>query len=382
MKGAIFTVILFVCILFPACKNKQAGVNTESIATNAYASSLSPRYAEGFKVTCRPDSVKLIEIKEPANENAPIHYIALIPKGKQVTDIPEEYEIIHTPVERVICMTTPQLAGFSMMNEYDKVVGTSNTRRIQDKEWLTRLNDGRVRKIGIEGNFDTEIVLAAEPDIILVSPNRRGGYEVLAETGIPIIPYWAFKETSPLGLSEWIKLVGMLIGKEKTANQLFFDMEKEYNRLKDMVNKVKKKPTIFSGELRAGNWYVPGGQSFYAKLFKDAGADYFLKDDLHTGGILLDFETVYSKANDIEYWRVMNAYKGTFTYKAFKMEDPRYTDFRAFRDKKVIYCNLEYIPLYENLPSSPHILLLDMIKAFHPELATNHIPVYYKLLKE
>lgn len=51
-------------------------------------------------------------------------------------------------------------------------------------------------KIGMEGNFDTEIIIASQPDIIFVSPNRRGGYEVMKELNIPLVPYWAFKETS------------------------------------------------------------------------------------------------------------------------------------------------------------------------------------------
>ena len=66
---------------------------------------------------------------------------------------------------------------------------------MQNKEWLARLKDGRVKKIGMEGNFDTEIIIASQPDIIFVSPNRRGGYEVMKELNIPLVPYWAFKET-------------------------------------------------------------------------------------------------------------------------------------------------------------------------------------------
>mgnify|MGYP000128654414 CR=1 FL=1 len=83
--------------------------------------------------------------------------------------------VIPTPTDRVICMTTPQLAGFTGLNAYDKVVATSTTRRMQNKEWLARLKDGRVKKIGMEGNFDTEIIIASQPDIIFVSPTAGEG---------------------------------------------------------------------------------------------------------------------------------------------------------------------------------------------------------------
>lgn len=340
-----------------------------------------PRYAKGFKITVRPDGVKLLSISEPNNNHAIPELFALVPKGTKA-EIPDGYTVIPTPTDRVICMTTPQLAGFTGLNAYDKVVATSTTRRMQNKEWLARLKDGRVKKIGMEGNFDTEIIIASQPDIIFVSPNRRGGYEVMKELNIPLVPYWAFKETSPLGLSEWIKVAGMFIGKEEEACQLFAQMEQRYNLLKAKVSNVKQRPSVFSGEMRRDTWYVPGGQSFYARLFADAGADYFMKDNPETGGVLMDFETVYAQGYNAGYWRVMNGYKGEFSYEALKASNPQYADFRAFKEKKVIYCNLEWIPLYENLPLSPDVLLSDMIKAFHPELLPDYHPVFYSLLEK
>ena len=87
--------------------------------------------------------------------------------------------------------------------------------------------------------------------------------------------------------------------------------------------------------MRRDTWYVPGGQSFYARLFADAGADYFMKDNPETGGVLMDFETVYAKGYNAGYWRVMNGYKGEFSYEALKASNPQYADFRAFKEKKL-----------------------------------------------
>ena len=46
----------------------------------------------------------------------------------------------------------------------------------------------------------------------------------------------------------------------------------------------------------------------------DAGADYFLKDDEQSGGVTLDFETVYSQAAGADYWRIVNSYQGAVSY--------------------------------------------------------------------
>lgn len=379
--GLIYLFIIIFGLASCGIKNRNAASENGIFPSDTLQTELAPRYAKGYNVTILPDGVRLLSILEPDNPHSVPELFALVPKGVKAA-MPEGYTIISTPVERVICMTTPQLAGFTGLDAYDKVVATSNTRRMQNKEWLARLNDGRVKKIGMEGNFDTEIIIASQPDMIFVSPNRRGGYEVMKELNIPLIPYQAFKETSPLGLSEWIKVIGMFIGKEEEACQLFADMEKRYNNLKAKVADVTYRPSIFSGEMRRDTWYVPGGQSFYARLFADAGADYFMKDNPETGGVLMDFETVYAKGFNAEYWRVMNGYKGEFCYKALKASNPQYEDFRAFKEKKVIYCNLEYIPLYENLPLSPDILLSDMIKAFHPECLPDYQPKFYSLLEK
>lgn len=376
--------LLLTFLLLSGCEGKRAAASpcTAPADTDTAASSIAPRYAEGFAVSMRADSVYLVVITEPANEHAVPQRFALVPRTHSLpTDLPEGYEVIRTPVERVICMTMPQLSCFTAARAFSKVVGVSSTRRLKNREWRARIADGRVKKIGIEGEFDTEVVLAAQPQIIFVSPNRRGGYEMLKEMGFPLVQHWAFKETSPLGLSEWMKLVGLFCGFEKEACQAFAVIEQRYNHLKELTAHVTRRPTVFSGEMWGSGWYVPGGKSFYARLFEDAGADYFYKENPSTGGIIVDFETVYAKAANVEYWRVMNGYKGTFTYQALRELNSHYADFRAFKEKKVIYCNLNDKPLYENMPLAPDVLLLDMIKVFHPELATQHKAVYYEPLR-
>ena len=50
---------------------------------------------------------------------------ALVPKGTKA-EIPDGYTVIPTPTDRVICMTTPQLAGFKMCIR-DRYQQISNT---------------------------------------------------------------------------------------------------------------------------------------------------------------------------------------------------------------------------------------------------------------
>ena len=278
-------------------------------------------------------------------------------------------------------MTSLQLSNFIKLDAHEYVVGVTSTRHLFDSTINAQLENGHTSKIGIEGNFDNEVILNIHPNIIFISPFKRGGYDTMKDTGIPMVPHLGYKEMTPLGQAEWIKFIAMFIGKEAEANEQFAAIEKRYNELCTLADGVEKRPVVFSGEIRGGNWYAVGGKSFLAQLFRDAGADYFLKDDPRSGGVTLDFETVYSLAESADFWRIVNSYDGTFTYEALRSLEPRYADFRAFREKGVVYCNMREKPFYESMPVEPELVLEDLIYAFHPNLLPNHKPNYYARLK-
>ena len=247
---------------------------------------------------------------------------------------------------------------------------------------LGSVKDGKIVKIGQEGNFDAEIIMAANPDVIFISPFKRGGYEVIKETGITLVPHLGYKELEPLAQAEWVKFIAMFIGKEKEANQLFEGITKRYNDLKNQASKLKERPVVFSGEMHGGNWYAVGGKSFLAQMFADAGADYVLKDDPSSGGVNIDFEKMYNLAANADYWRILNSFPGEFTYEALKASEPRNVDFKAFKEKKIIYCNMKQSPYYERSPMEPDVVLKDFVYIFHPELLPeDYQPSFYKLLR-
>ena len=369
-----------------SCNNGRQTAGSNTAKTNnkdisaSTAERITPLYAQGFKITYT-DNGCLLEIQDPQREESRIFKYMLIDKGAEV-EAPDGYVKLEVPVKSVICMTSLQLSSFIKLDELDKVVGVTSTRHLFNEEINRRLKEGLTHKIGIEGNFDNEVIMGVNPNVILISPFKRGGYDAIKDVGIPLIPHLGYKEMTPLGQAEWIMFVGLIIGETEKANRLFSEIESRYNELKKLAETVKDRPVVFSGELRGGNWYAVGGKSFLAQLFKDAGADYFLKDDEHSGGVTLDFETVYSQASKAKYWRIVNSYNGTFSYDALKDEDARYVDFDAFKNKGVVYCNMREVPFYESMPTHPEVVLSDLIKIFHPQLLPeDYEPVFYRLLR-
>ena len=280
-------------------------------------------------------------------------------------------------------MTALQLSNFTILDAHDVVKGLTGTKNLFNEDILQRVKDGRIVKIGMEGNFDTEMVLAANPQVIFISPSKRGGYDAIKETGITLVPHLGYQELDPLGQAEWMKFIGMFIGKEREANEVFAGIEGRYQQLKSQTSNLKPedRPTVTSGEMHYGNWHAVGGKNYLAQIFRDAGAEYVINDE-ETSGEDLEFEKMYSLAANADYWRILNSFPGEFSYEALKAAEPRNELFKAFKERKVIYCNMKQQPYYEMSPVEPDVLLKDFVAIFHPELIEpDYKPKYYKLLR-
>ena len=342
-----------------------------------------PRYAKGYTVKTLPDGVRLVDVADPQKDKDRMpatYHFALVPKNVKAT-LPEGYTEVRVPIDRTIVMTMLQLSNFTALNAHDVVKGITGTKNLFNKDILRRVKEGDIVKIGMEGDFDPELILAANPQVIFISPFKRGGYDVIQETGITLIPHLGYKELDPLGQAEWIKYVAMFIGKEKEANKLFAEIEQRYLELKQKVAATKERPTVFSGEMHGGNWYAVGGKNHLAQIFRDAGADYVMKDN-NTGGVPIEYEKMYATAANADYWRILNSFPGDFSYDALKASEPRNALFKAFKDHHVIYCNMKKTPYYETSPVSPDVVLADLVAIFHPELMpADYQPTFYHLLK-
>ena len=363
-KQPLSLALALVALLFVgACGGRggRGGSEREGTADSLAALELvKPRYATGYTVS---DSagVRLVDVGE--------HYRFALVRGG--VEAPQGYTRIEVPVTRTICMTSLQLSNFTILDAHDVVKGLTGTKNLFNPDILERTKDGRSVRVGMEGNFDTEMVLAANPQVIFISPSKRGGYEAIKETGI----------LDPLGQAEWIKFVGMLIGKEREASEIFAGIEQRYQTLKEAAAKATVRPTVFSGEMHYGTWHAVGGKNYLAQIFRDAGADYVINDE-ETSGENLEFEKMYALAAKADYWRILNSYPGDFSYDALKASEPRNELFKAYQEKKVIYCNMKQTPYYEISPVKPDVLLKDFVAIFHPELVeSDYQPEFYQLLK-
>lgn len=360
-----------------SCSNKSKPTDN----TVGKTSTVEIKYAKGFTVRNGENGMRLVDVKDPQKGKSKTYHFALVNGSGQGVAIPDGYTRINVPIKRTILMTMLQLSNFTALNAHDVVKGITGTKNLFNKDILERVKRGDIVKIGMEGNFDTELVMAANADLIFISPFKRGGYDAIKESGVPLVPHLGYKELDPLGQAEWIKFVGMFIGKEKEASKIFDEIASRYNTLKAKVATTKERPTILSGEMHGGNWYAVGGKNYLAQIFRDAGADYIIHDE-NTGGVPIEFESLYAKAANADYWRILNSYPGDFSYDALEKSETRNKLFKAFKERKVIYCNMKRTAYYEISPVEPDKVLADFVAIFHPELMPkDYEPTFYKILK-
>ena len=360
-----------VVVMLCSCSGKNTKKQGADATSDAALVEVAVKYATGFSVRDSAD-IRLVDVGKH-------DHFALVRTDDM--EVPDGYTKVKVPIQRTICMTSLQLSNFTILDAHDVVKGLTGTKNLYNKDILARVKDGRIVKIGMEGNFDTEMVLAANPDVIFISPSKRGGYEAIKETGILLVPHLGYQELDPLGQAEWIKFIGMFIGKEKETNEVFAGIEQRYNDLKTKASAATPRPTVFSGEMHYGNWHAVGGKNYLAQIFRDAGADYVIQDE-ETAGENLEFEKMYALAANADYWRILNSFPGDFSYEALKSSEPRNELFKAYKERKVIYCNMKQQPYYEITPVQPDVLLKDFVAIFHPELVEpDYQPTYYRLLK-
>ena len=369
-RNPFFALFVIVAIVLVGCGQRQTPVSDDDTPVDTTSAFVEVKYAKGFDVRDSAD-VRLVTIGRTDR-------FALVRSAD--TKVPPVYTKVVVPIRSTVVMTSLQLSNFTVLDAHDVIKGITGTNNLFNEDMLKRVKEGSCVKIGMEGNVDPELVLAAAPDVIFISPSKRGGYEAIRETGITLVPHLGYQELDPLGQAEWLKLVGLFVGKERKANELFSGIEQRYNDLKERLEGIDDRPTVFSGEMHYGSWHAVGGKNYLAQIFEDAGADYVIHDE-ETAGENVEFEQMYALAADADYWRILNSYPGQFSYEALKASEPRNELFRAFRERKVIYCNMKSTPYYELVPVMPDVLLKDLVAIFHPDMVEkDYQPTFYRLL--
>ena len=374
--------IVIVVLLSSAC---GGGSKTSSI--HGGCDTLVFQYAENIQVIKYADFTQ-VNLRNPWDTLKTLHTYLLVDKQKETPSHLPQGTVVRTPLEKSLIYSSVHCSLLNDLQSLSAVAGVCDLSYIRMPEIQDGCQEGKITDCGESMNPNIEKIIDLSPDAILLSPfENSGGYGRIEKLGIPIIECADYMETSPLGRAEWMRFFGMLVGKEKVADDLFHQIEKEYVSLKKEVEESSKggeteaQPSVIT-ELKFGSaWYVPGGKSTVARLLADAGANYIFADNTNSGSVPLSFETVFDKGQDADFWLIKYNQPIDKTYTELASDYAPYKNFEAWKEQRIFGCNTNKVNFYEESPFHPERLLKDLIKIFYPSLLPNYDLVYYSPLK-
>lgn len=374
MKNLSLAFIVWICL---------AGCTPEKREELENSTSSAIKYAKGFRVTDFGHA-KLVEVTYPYQGAISGYKYLLVKKGKPVPAHEADVKVISVPIASIVCTSTTHIPLLDYLGESDKLIGFPTTDYISSEEMRKRIDSGKVAELGTDKGINIEKLAVIRPELVMGYSMTAdyGQFRKIEELGIPVVVNAEYLEETPLGRAEWIKYMALFLGKEKEANEVFQMIEKNYLSTKALIEKINKRPTVMSGVVYNDAWYLPGGQNYAARFFKDAACEYLWGDDSSNGFLQLGFETVYEKAHNADLWIGVASFT---TLEEIKNADERYTKFKPYQTKQVYTYNARKGPkggseFLELGYLRPDLILNDLVKIAHPDILPEYELYFHKRL--
>jgi iron complex transport system substrate-binding protein len=365
-------------LLLSAC-----GGGSKTSSLQAEGDTIRMKYSSLLQIVKHADYT-VVTIRNPWDTLKVLHTYLLADREKPLPEHLPEGTVVRTPLQKSVIYSSVHCSLWSELDELKGIGGVCGLEYIKLPQIQEGCRNGSIVNVGNSMNPDIERIIDLRPDAILLSPfENSGGYGRVGKLNIPIIECADYMETSALGRAEWMRLYGLLLGKEAQADSLFAGIEKEYLTLTQQVKSQNlKRPTVISEMKNSSAWYIPGGNSTMGRLYQDAGADYVFAYLSNSGSVPLAFETVFDRGGNADIWLIKYNQPQDKTYSELERDYAPYARFKAFQDRKVYGCNTNHVPFYEESPFHPELLLKDLIKIFHPELLPDYDLKYFSNLAE
>ncbi|MDE5772160.1 MAG: ABC transporter substrate-binding protein [Ruminococcus sp.] len=303
MTGKLkFIIPLIVCNIF-CCSCGTVKTTTETAHSE---SQMNLEYAEQFSVYSLDDGSYEIDIADGQK-------FLLVPKGVPEPETDGSITVIRQPVENIYVAASSSMDLFDGIGVLDEVKMTST--KLSD--WSlpavrNALESGNMTYVGKYSTPDYETVisencgLALESTMIYHSPETK---EQLESLGIPVMVERSSYEPHPLGRLEWIKLYGLIMGREKEAEDFFNEKMKIFGEVSANTDIPEDERQTVSFFYITANGYANVRKSgdYISKMIELAGGRYvFTADDLNTeenalSTMNMDIESFYQKAKDADF---------------------------------------------------------------------------------
>ena len=315
MKKRIYIALVVVMMLELAGCGKDSGLNIEEAkqiqvdeeisADLVYESRMELEYATEYAVDYYSDGYDLITISDGSR-------FLIVPEDKEVPeDLDEDIKAVQQPIDNIYLVASAAMDMFRSIEALDKVKFTGTD---QDGWYLPQISQlmeqGDIIYAGKYNAPDYELILSEGCDFVIENMMINHTPEVkekLENFGIPVMIDRASYEEHPLGRCEWVKLYGVLTGREEQAKTAFDEQAAELERVltDEEQNKTQQAPAVAFFYLTSnGAVNVRKTSDYVPKMIELAGGKYIF-DNLgdaqnKSSSVTMQMEEFYASAKDAD----------------------------------------------------------------------------------
>lgn len=279
--------------------------------------------------------------------------------------------VVRVPLRRIGLTSCTHIGFLDAIGGVETICGVCSPelayRDLSGAEGIANLGDAMTPNV--------ERIVMSGADMVFVSTYAQGDVTSaqLVKLGVPVLFINEWMEQHPLARAEWIRLVGAFLDKEAVADSVFDAVCSRYERLCGQVRgwQTDARPSIMSGQDFRGTWYVPAGNTYMGRLFRDAGAAYRFEDTEHEGSIPLTLEKAMTDFADADVWVGVTAR----SMEELAMIDKQHTMFRSFQTGRVYHLMRRSTPsgandFWERGVVHPDEILGDIVSVLYPDSLT------------
>jgi len=294
------------------------------------------KYAKNFNIDYYNDSYALITISDGSK------YLVV----PQSCDIPENIDknitVLRQPVNNIYLVATSAMCLFDSLNSLDSIsLSGTKAEGWSIENARAAMESGHIVYAGKYSAPDYELIvssdcsLAVESTMINHTPEVK---EKLEDLGIPVLIDQSSYESHPLGRTEWIKLYGVLTGKESAAQQVFDEQVKYLNEASSQESTGKTVAFFYISS--SGNAIARKSGDYVTKMIQLAGGNYIFDNlgdpESATSTVTLEMENFYSTAKDADFIIYNSTIDGELSsVEELISKNPLLEDFRAVQNGNV-----------------------------------------------
>lgn len=284
---------------------------------------------------------------------------------------------------RLVALSTTYLGFLQDLHALDRVVGISCLDYITSPRIRNSVLDGEVLELAPLGGVDAELLLSLAPALVLQPeevPSETASTTAHFASALPRMPIGEFLENHPLGRLEWIKVFGFLTGTGERADSIFSARVSVYTELAARLPHATPRPSVLVNAPYREQWYIPGRQSYLARLVRDAGGEIPLSQPYPDAlSHVVNLERILALGSSSDFWLHPGMVSSLQELAAVS---PLHDDFESVRNRRV-YSNTARLnatggnDFYESGVVHPELLLEDLLQILHPEYVDSSRRLFY-----